>query len=113
MFDLVLTHSWHSSGDIFALLLGILDVLAVLNGNPLRQNLLYVLVLALTHGLALLPGLGPVPLRHELLIGPVDLGRDGGRPQVANLSLPIKTLPLTLQLTNLFANILKKPNIEP
>ena len=111
MLDFVFTHSWHSSRDIFALLLGVLDVLAVLNRNPLGHNLLDVLVLALTDGLALLPGLGPVPLRHELLVGPVDLRRDGGRPQVANLSLPIKTLPLTLQLTNLFANILR-PNKE-
>ena len=105
------THSWHSCGDIFALLLCVLDVLAVLDGHPLRHDLLNVLVLALAHGLALLPGLGPVPLGHELLVGPVDLRRDGGRPQVTNLSLPIKTLPLTLQLANLFANILKKPNM--
>ena len=91
--------------------MGVLDVLTVLDGDPLGHNLLDVLVLALAHSLALLPGLGAVPLGHELLIGPVDLRRDGGWPQVTNLSLPIKTLPLTLQMTNLFANILR-PNKE-
>ena len=142
-------HPGDGNRHAFALLLGLGDRVAVLHGDLLcldtlhilvlaladliiiiiNNNIIIIIVIAVSDLLALASGLGPVPLGHELLVLPVDLGHHVGGPQVAHLHhhhhchyhhqhhhhncqvthlpLPVETLSLALQLAKLLANILK------